>query len=266
MKKFLALLVNVPVVSLAIFGGAVVLVLLAGVNKPGDPLDKNLVPALVIGFGLIALLWLGAAMEFVLAKIRNPSVRIVATLGAFVFVPGFLCVGAPALIALAGLSVFTAPPEWKMLPGLVDKPVEIVGADHITVYVSTTSGAIARCVVTQPASCWQSTTKPPTRILVSTVHERETANAPATNPPGRALSILGVEYVRSAELKKEIHYAILADGSVWYVDRDVSNTTAIFVGAFVLPVIIALSCAGWIVIYLGAGVSALARRVARGVK
>jgi hypothetical protein len=148
----------------------------------------------------------------------------------------------------------------------VDKPVEIVGADHITVYVSTTSGAIARCVVTQPANCWQSTTKPPTRILVSTVHERETANAPATNPPGGAISLLGVEYVRPGQIKKEIHFAILADGSVWYVDRDVSNTAAIFVGAIVLPILIALSLAGLVVIYLGAGVSALARWLGRGVK
>jgi hypothetical protein len=266
MKKFLSLFINVPVASLAIFGGAVVLVLLAGVNQPGDSLDKNLVPALVIGFGLVVLLWLGAAMEFALAKIRKQSFRIVATLGAFVLVPGFLCVGVPVLIALAGLSVFTAPPEWKMLPGLVDKPVEIVGADHITVYVSTTSGSVARCFVTQPASCWQMTTKPATRILVSTVHERETTNAPATNPPGGAISLLGVEYVRPGQIKKEIHFAILADGSVWYVDRDVSNTAAIFVGAIVLPILIALSLAGLVVVYLGAGVSALARWLGRGVK
>ena len=110
------------------------------------------------------------------------------------------------------------------------------------------------------------TTKPATRILVSTVHERETTNAPATNSPGGAISLLGVEYVRPGQIKKEIHFAILADGSVWYVDRDVSNTAAIFVGAIVLPILIALSLAGLVVIYIGAGVSALARWLGRGVK
>lgn len=262
-NKFLSILISVPVLSLVVFAAAVFVVLFAGVNSPSDPIGANLVPALVIGVGLVVLVWLGAGFEFVLSRIRNRLVRIVAAFGVFIIAPAFLCVGLPALVLLVGASLFSSPPSWKALPSMPDKPTEIVAADHITVYVSTASGNTVKCLVTQPSSCWQVTTEPSTRILVSNVNQREISSAPASEPPSKAVSILGVAYEYCCGgPKKEIHYVILADGSVWYVDRETSNTTPTFVGMLVLPFIVMLSLAGLAMIYLGAGVNALSRRLA----
>ncbi|CAG0978509.1 hypothetical protein ANAEL_01594 [Anaerolineales bacterium] len=262
-NKFLSILISVPVLSLITFAVAVFVVLSAGVNSPGDPIGANLVPALVIGFGLVVLVWLGAGFEFVLARIRNKLIRIVAAFGVFILAPAFLCVGLPALVLFIGASLFSSPPSWKALPPMPDKPTEIVAADHITVYVNTASGNTVKCFVTQPSSCWQPTTKPSTRVLVSNVNQREISSAPASEPPSKTVSILGVAYEYCCGgPKKEIHYALLADGSVWYVDRETSNTTPTFVGMLVLPFIVMLSLAGLGMIYLGAGVNALSRRLA----
>jgi hypothetical protein len=262
MKKLFSILISVPVLSLVIFALAFLVVLFADVNSPGDKIGGNFILALVIAFGLVVLVWIGAGIEFALSRIRHKPMRIAATLGTFVFVPSFLCIGLPLLAAVAGVNLLSSAPTWKALPATSDKAIEVVGADHITVYVRTTSGNFVRCFVTQPTSCWQPTSKPTTRVLVGNANQRETANAPAVQPPGQLVSLLGVDYGYGGGIPMGIHYAVLTDGSVWYLQKDTTGDSLTFAALLALPVLAAAVLAGWVVIYLGAGVNALSRFLA----
>lgn len=262
MKKLLSILISVPVLSLVIFALAFLFGLFGEINSPNSNIFANFIPALLIAFGLVVLVWIGAGFEFLLSRIRSKPIRILSTLVVFVFGPALMCIGLPLLIAVAGVSLTSTAPSWKALPAVPDKAVEIVGADHIMVYVRTTSGNFLRCPVTQPTTCWASTTKPPMLILVSNVNQRQSIAAPAVELPGKAVSILGVDYNQPGGLQYGIHYAVLSDGSVWYLQKDTTNDSLLFAGLLALPALVMIVGVGMTVIYLGAGVNALSRWIA----
>jgi hypothetical protein len=58
------------------------------------------------------------------------------------------------------------------------------------------------------------------------------------------------------------YYAVLEDGSVWYLKQDDNKYEACFASGLFLTLAIIPAIAGLLVIYLGAGVSALARSIA----
>ena len=59
------------------------------------------------GMVLIVLIWFGAGMDMLLARIQKKSTRILVSLGVYLILPGTLCVGLPALFILMFAGVFT---------------------------------------------------------------------------------------------------------------------------------------------------------------
>lgn len=52
------------------------------------------------GIALSVLIWFGAGIDALLSRIQKRSVRILASLGVYLILPGVLCIGLPALIII----------------------------------------------------------------------------------------------------------------------------------------------------------------------
>lgn len=63
-------------------------------------------------------------------------------------------------------------------------------------------------------------------------------------------------------VEERTYYAVVGDGSVWYLQQDNNKYEAGFASGLFLTIALIPAIAGLLVIYLGAGVSALARRMA----
>jgi hypothetical protein len=55
------------------------------------------------GIALIVLIWFGAGIDSLLARIKKRSTRILVSLGVYIVLPATLCIGLPALL----ISLFT---------------------------------------------------------------------------------------------------------------------------------------------------------------
>ena len=172
------------------------------------------------------------------------------TILTLLFAPIILCLGLPLLIAVGGINASSTPPSSKALPKPPEQAIEIVGADHLTVYVRTTSGKFVRCATIQLSACWEPTTKPSTMILVSNVDERQSTSAPVVPPPGQAVSTIGVNYQYSGGFPNYIYFAVLSDGSVWYLPKDTTADNLTFVSLIALPALLTIAGAGMVVVYI----------------
>ena len=89
----------------------------------------------------------------------------------------------------------------------------------------------------------------------------ETSAPPYDEPPGEVSSMVGLSYMDMRE-EGQVHYAVLDDGSVWVLKKDANKYEAGFATGLFLTIALIPAAAGLLVIYLGAGISALARWIA----
>jgi hypothetical protein len=213
---------------------------------------------LPFALALIALLWFGAGIDFLLSRIKDRSRRRGMSVAAYLILPIGLCVGVPALVAAIIYGSMGSPIGWKQLPAVPESPLEVAAADELSVIVRTNTDAYYSCVVSSPATCWETTIAPEQSM---TGRGMEISTPPYTEPPGEVVSMLGLSYMDMGE-EGQVHYALLEDGSVWVLQKDANKYEAGFATGLFLTIALIPAAAGLLVIYLGAGISALARWVA----
>jgi hypothetical protein len=258
-KRTLPILV-LGVVSLFVCIGALAAVWVLSVDAKtmSEKIQASLTLGIPSALALIVLLWFGAGMDHLLARLKTRSTRIGISLLAYIVVPVFLCIGLPALAAVLIYGAFNAPQGWQQLPAPPEPAVAVAGASELSVVIRTDSGSYFFCGISSPSACWESTTAPEQRM---TGRGTEITTPPASEPPQGVISMLGLSYTDMG-VEGQVHYAVLEDGSVWYLEKDENKYEAGFASGLFLTIAIIPAIAGLLVIDLGAGVSALARRLA----
>ncbi len=213
---------------------------------------------LPFALALILLLWFGAGIDFLLSRIKDRSRRRGISVAAYLLLPIGLCVGVPALVAALIYGSMGSPIGWKQLPAMPETPAEVAAADELSVIVRTDTGDYYSCVVSSPSTCWETAIAPEKSM---TGRGTQISTPPYTEPPGEVVSMLGLSYMDMG-VEGQVHYALLEDGSVWVLQKDANKYEAGFATGLFLTIALIPAAAGLLVIYLGAGISALARWVA----
>ena len=257
-------LIALTIVSVLVCLGALVLIWILSVDAKTvtEKIQSSLTLGVPSALVLILLLWLGAGVDHLLARIQKKTVRLWASLGAYIFGPAILCIGLPAVIIILFSTSLFPEQGWQELPAPPSQAVEVVSAGESSVTIRTDSDEYFYCWVVTPQDCWQSTDEPEERVIQNSMGDlRETDKAPVSEAPGEVTSRISVTY---SDLGVEVfvHFVALADGSIWYVEENADTyetgfATGLFMSLAVIPAV-----SGLLVIYLGAGVSALARKAA----
>ena len=262
MKRFIPL-ISLLFVSffVCLCAAGAVYVLSVDAHTAQEKFQSVLTLGLPFGLVLILLLWFGAGIDFLLSRIKDKSRRRGMSVAAYLVLPIGLCVGVPALVAAIIYGSMGAPTGWKQLPAMPESPVEVAAADELSVIVRTETGAYYSCVVSSPSTCWEITIAPEQSM---TGRGMEISTPPYTEPPGEVVSMLGLSYMDMGE-EGQVHYALLEDGSVWVLQKDANKYEAGFATGLFLTITLIPAAAGLLVIYLGAGISALARWMANSI-
>ncbi len=260
-------LLSLSLVSILVCLGAVTAVFLLSADattvseKFGSALTLGVPSALVF----IIALWLGAGIDHFLARIQNRSTRRLASLAAYIVAPFTLCIALPALaIVLFSNALFPAR-GWQELPALPEPAQEVTAAGDSSVYVQAGSGQTYYCWWQSALEdCWQDAEPRSEFVIQNSLEDvTETQMTPGSNPPrGAVLDLRGIEY-SDMGVEVRVFYAVQDDGSVWVLetgadDYETGFATGLFATLAFLPAV-----SGLLIVYLGAGVSALARRAAR---
>jgi hypothetical protein len=249
------------VVSLFVFACALALVWVLSVDA--KTMDEKIQASLSLGIPsalvLIVLLWFGAGMDHALARLKQRSTRIGVSLLTYIVVPVVLCIGLPALAAVIIYTSFNASKDWTQLPAPPDPAVRVASGSETMVIVRTDSESHYFCMISSPSTCWGSISAPEQRV---TGRGTEITSPPTPVPPQGVIDLLGLSYMDMG-VEGRTYYAVLEDGSVWYLKQDDNKYEAGFASGLFLTLAIIPAIAGLLVIYLGAGVSALARGMAQ---
>jgi hypothetical protein len=201
-------------------------------------------------------------VDHLLARIPKKSARLWASLGVYLFGPAILCIALPALIILLFSTSLFPEQGWQELPTPPSRAVEIASAGESSVVIRTDSGGYLYCWVITPENCWEPADEPDQRTIQNSMGDlEETTNPPASEPPGEAASRISATYFDTG-VQVFVHYVVLTDGSVWYVEENVDDYETGFATGLFLSLAVIPAVSGLLVIYLGAGVSALSRRTA----
>lgn len=257
MKRFLPLIVLL-VVSVFVFACAlgVVYVLSVDANTAEEKIQSLLTLGVPSGIALIVLMWFGAGMDFVLSRLKNRSTRLGVSLLTYILVPLVLCVGLPALIGMGIYTAFNAPQGWKQFPASPEPAVEIVSANGTSLVIRTESDAQVYCVI--GCADWQPVAEVDPLFINNGT---ETSTPPSFDPPEGAVEVVGIASTNMG-VEERTYFALVDDGSVWYLQHNNNQYEAGFASGLFLTMAIIPAIFGLIVIYVGAGISALARRLA----
>ena len=259
LKRYLPLitllLVSIAVVACAL---AAVYVLSVDAKTTAEKTQSSLRLGGPFALGLIVLLWFGAGMDQILSRLKQKSTRITVSLATYLVLPVVLCIGLPALVAFLIYGGIAAPTGWRELPAPPQPAVEVAAASELSVIIRTDTGSYYSCVASSPSTCWEFALEPEARM---TGRGTELTTPPTLDPPGNAISILGLSYTDLGE-EGQVYYVVLEDGSVWVLRKDANSYEAGFASGLFLTLAIIPALAGLLVIYLGAGLSALTRRIA----
>jgi len=194
---------------------------------PSDPsLKLKLAIRQALTFGGLSLLcvWMGAGTHALVARIQDASKRkmfsLVTTLGSF-----FLCILLPILGLALTYGIFSIGDGWQQLPDITEAPAEVVAAGDNIVVIRSETGNYYSCRLSAIDDCWQKQDKPDDPIIQSSDYTRTTENTdtPRGLSSKKIISIKGVTY-SSGPQTTHTHYAVLSDGTVWYIKQD--QTTA----------------------------------------
>jgi hypothetical protein len=261
---------RLPVVVLAVLSvvvllGAVLIVwmLSADAKTNAERFRSSLTLGIPLGLLVIISAWLGGGLDHLLMRIQKPSTRRLASVAVYLLVPPAFYVGLPALLIVALSAIFYVPKGWQELPAPPVRPMEVAAAGQSSVYIRAAGGKYYYCRVVTPNNCWQSAHQPDQRIIPNSAGTlAEYLKPPSTTAPGEVTSLISVEYNQKGT-KMRAYYAVLKDGSTWYLEENTGKSDAgsafgTFMDTATLP-----AAAGFVFIYLGAGVSALSRRYVR---
>jgi hypothetical protein len=211
----------------------------------------------VAAFSLV-LIWIGAAVDYGISRIKERAVRIGLSVIAYLG-PLFLC-GILAVAIFFVMGSISIPPSWHRLPDAPPGSIQIVAMGEDSLAVQTQSGEIYSCETTAGAKCWQALSAPPPPIFQNeNFSVSEIEDAPATKLRGNALSLRGIKFPTPGGYM-HVHYALLDNGTVWVLQEtviakeDSGFGSALFLTLIIVPGLIAL-----IGIYLGAGFNAIVR-------
>jgi hypothetical protein len=255
MKRFLPLIVLI-LVSLFVFACAlgVVYVLSVDAITAEEKMQSLLTLGVPSGIALIVLLWFGAGMDFALSRLKT---RVSVSLLTYIFVPIVLCVGLPALIGMGIYTVFNAPQGWKQFPVPPQPAAEIVSANGTSLVIRTESDSQWYCVI--GCADWQ----PVAEVDPLFINDgTKTSKPPSFDPPEGAVDVVGVASMNMG-MEERTYFAVVDDGSVWYLQQNNNQYEAGFASGLFLTIALIPAIFGLVVIYIGAGLSALARRLAR---
>ena len=142
MKRSLPLIILL-LVSFFVFACAAgaVYVLSVDAHTVEEKVQSVLMLGLPSGLVLILLLWFGAGLDHLLARIKDRARRVRMSVLTYLLVPIGLCIGLPAVVATLIYGSFGAPIGWKQLPAVPGSPVEVAAANELSVIVRTESGA-----------------------------------------------------------------------------------------------------------------------------
>lgn len=257
-KRFLPLIVLL-LVSVAVFLCAlgVIYILSVDAKTPAEKIQSMLTLGIPSGIALLVLLWFGAGMDQVLARLKQRSTRISVSLLTYIVVPIFLCIGLPALAGFTIYTIFNTSKGWQQFPMPPEPAVEIISANGTSVVIRTGSGSQLYCTVGS-SNCWNPVADIDPLFLGSGT---ETSTPPSSDPPDGTTSLLGISTTNMG-VEERAYYAVVDDGSVWYLQQNNNTYEAGFLSGLFLTIALIPAIAGLLVIYLGAGISALARRLA----
>jgi len=257
-------LITLAIVSILVCLGslAAVFILSADARTLSEKIQSSLTLGLPSAVLLIVLLWVGAGIDHLLARIRNKSVRQWTSLGVYLFAPGILCIGLPALLILLFSTSLFPEKGWQELPAPPSAALEAAAAGENNIIIRTDSGEYLYCWVLKQEDCWQAAGQPAERIIQNSMGDlQETTNPPASNPPGTAISQISVTYFDTG-VQVFVHFVVLEDGKVWFLEENSNAYETGFASGLFLSLAVIPAISGLLVIYLGAGVSALSRRFA----
>lgn len=261
-------LIILSAVSLLVCLGAFAAIWILSVDAKTIPekIQSSLTLGLPSALALIVLVWLGAGVDHLLARIQDKSKRLWASLGIYLFGPFTLCIALPALIIVVFSNSLFPEKGWQEFPAPPSPAVEIVSAGESSVVIRTESGGYFYCWVIAPDNCWEPAEEPGQRTLQNSMGDlKETTNPPASDPPGETISRISVTYFDTG-VQVFVHYVVLSDGSVWHIEENADEYETGFATGLFLSLAVIPAMSGILVIYLGAGVSALARRFAARLK
>jgi hypothetical protein len=255
MKRFLPLIV-LGVISLFVFACAlgVVYVLSVDATTSAEKVQSMMTLGIPSGAVLLGLLWSGAGMDQLLARLKAGTG---ASLLVYLFAPIVLCIGLPALVAFLIYGSFNVPMGWQKFPVLPEPAVEIVSANGTSVVIRTEADSQLYCVI--GSADWKPVAEIDPLFLGSGT---ETSTPPSFDPPNGTVSLLGIS-TQNMGVEERTYYAVVEDGSVWYLQQNNNTYEAGFASGLFLTIAIIPAIFGLIVIYVGVGISALTRRMAR---
>lgn len=256
-KRFLPWIVLL-LVSFFVFACAlgVVYVLSVDAKTTDEKLQAMLTLGLPSAAALLVLLWFGAGMDQVLSRLKQRSTRIGVSVLTYIFVPIVLCVGLPGLAAFIIYGAMNAPQGWQQFPVPPEPAVDIASANGTSVVIRTESDSQLYCVI--GCSEWSPVAEVDPLFINSGT---ETSASPSFDPPNGTVHLLGIS-TQNMGVEERTYYAIVDDGSVWYLQQNNNTYEAGFASGLFLTVALIPAIFGLVVIYLGAGISALTRWMA----
>ncbi|HXD08473.1 MAG TPA: hypothetical protein VN653_00320 [Anaerolineales bacterium] len=254
--------IGLTVLSVIVLIGAILTVWMLSADAKTDAERVRSSFTLGIPFGLLMIIsaWLGGGLDHLLMRIEKGSTRKLAALAVYLLVPPAFYIGLPALLIVTISAIFYVPKGWQELPAPPSRPLEVAAAGQSSFYILADTGKYYSCRVGTPENCWQSAQQPDERIIPNNAGVlAEYSRPPSTDAPGEVASLLSVEYKETGS-KIHMYYAVLTDGSAWYLEENTGGSEAgaafrTFMKSAALPAV-----AGFLFIYLGAGVSAYSRR------
>ncbi|MEI7847971.1 MAG: hypothetical protein WCK35_19375 [Chloroflexota bacterium] len=173
-----------------------------------------------IGVVLLAFpFWMGVGLDGLFARIKNPNSRRVVpwvVLSGLVLV--FICLPL-GIVGYVNLQIAGGGDTgWRKLAPVPDAPATIASAGIAEVIMQGASGKYYSCKTAIENQCWLPTEATSDRFIESYPGQMEPAPALGTKPPGEVVSQVGVLISQGVE-KSSTYYAILKDGSLWYLTR-----------------------------------------------
>ena len=230
---------------------------LISLAMPKTTLPDSLQINALVGLAAFLAVWLGGGIAYALARVGSGAFQYVLIATCFVLMP-LLFVGQVMRPSLDfWLGPFLSSPDWKALPPLPEKAVEVLGADMQMVFVRGASGNTYSCeTFTTPKNCW---TEMPAKTNPHNGEHVIEIKAGDEVPAG-AVNTLAIQYYPVPEAATRVFYAVMPDGSVWWWKSEGQHALVILFG-WIFPLIAAVGAFAALGPYfLGAGIVVVMRQ------